>query len=92
MTRDEMVERVLGILAERASRPPQTIDLSTRLAKDLQFDSLDKIRLALEFEEAFAIEITPEEMNGAVEGGDVTVAQVVDLLAGKRKDAAQPSN
>jgi acyl carrier protein len=67
MTRDEIVERLKTLLAERLRVPPeraQALALDTPLLKDgLGLDSLDCVELTLGIEEAFGLMFDDSEDN-----------------------------
>jgi acyl carrier protein len=71
MTREEIKNKVVAIVADRIGFPVSEIKESTRFNEDLGTDSLDDIELLMEFEHAFGIKIPDEEMFNIVTVGDV---------------------
>lgn len=71
MTREEIKNKVVGIVADKIGFPVSEIKESTRFKADLGTDSLDDIELLMEFERVFGIKIPDEEMTGVVTVGDV---------------------
>lgn len=80
---NEIASRCIDIIAKSKSIPPDTITLASTF-DELNVDSLDKINISFEVEEAFNIEI-PDEALG-------TIKTVGDMVAGVTKlRAAAPS-
>ena len=71
MTREEIKNKVVVIVAKVMYLPVSEIEESTRFKADLGTDSLDDIELLMEFEHAFGIKIPDEEMFNIVTVGDV---------------------
>ena len=79
---EDIAARVIQIIAKSKSLPPDSINPESRL-EDLQIDSLDKINLAFEVEEAFKISIPDDSLN--------TLRTVGDIIAGvQRLEAEKP--
>ena len=87
---DDVAKRSIEIIAKAKNIPADTITLDTTF-EQLNIDSLDKINISFEVEEAFHIEI-PDDALGSLR----TVGDVVDgvhrLLAAKEAtDSAPPT-
>jgi acyl carrier protein len=74
MTRDEVSIRVRHLIAAAMLVDPESIALTASLA-DLHVDSLDRVEIVMDTEEAFRIEISDAEAEEVQ-----TVAQLVDLV------------
>ena len=80
---NEIASRCIDIIAKSKSIPPDTITLASTF-DELNVDSLDKINISFEVEEAFNVEI-PDDALG-------TIKTVGDMVAGVTKlRAAAPS-
>ena len=80
---DDITTRCIDIIAKSKSIPADTVTLASTF-DELNIDSLDKINISFEVEEAFAIEI-PDEALG-------TLRTVGDMVEGvTRLRAAIPS-
>ena len=71
MTREEIKNKVVAIVADKIGFFQNEIEESTRFKADLGTDSLDDIELLIEFEHVFGIKIPDEEMMRIVTVGDV---------------------
>lgn len=71
MTREEIKNKVIEIVASKIGFFQNEIKESTRFKADLGTDSLDDIELLMEFENVFGIKIPDEEMFNIVTVGDV---------------------
>ena len=71
MTREEIKNKVVAIVADKIGFSVNEIEESTRFKVDLGTDSLDDIELLMEFERVFGIKIPDEEMFNIVTVGDV---------------------
>jgi acyl carrier protein len=79
---NEIASRCIDIIAKSKSIPPDTITLASTF-DELSVDSLDKINISFEVEEAFHIEI-PDDALG-------TIRTVGDMVEGvTRLQAANP--
>ena len=79
---DDIATRCIDIIAKSKSIPPDTITLASTF-DELSVDSLDKINISFEVEEAFHIEI-PDDALG-------TIRTVGDMVEGvTRLQAANP--
>jgi acyl carrier protein len=78
---EDVTQRIIAIIAKSKSIPADTITPESSF-DDLQIDSLDKINLTFEVEDAFGIAIPDDSLNSLR-----TVSDVVDgvhkLLAAK---------
>ena len=82
-TDNDIAQRCIEIIAKSKSIPPQSISLDSTF-DSLAIDSLDKINISFEVEEAFDIEI-PDDALGSLK-------TVGDVVAGVRKiRAANPA-
>ena len=72
---NEIASRCIAIIAKSKSIPPDSITLATTF-DELNVDSLDKINISFEVEEAFNVEI-PDEALGTIK----TVGDMVDGVA-----------
>jgi acyl carrier protein len=79
---NEIASRCIAIIAKSKSISPDSITLATTF-DELNVDSLDKINISFEVEEAFNIEI-PDEALGSIK----TVGDMVDGVA--KLHAVQP--
>jgi acyl carrier protein len=83
-THDDVAERCINIIAKSKGIPPESISLDSTF-DSLAIDSLDKINISFEVEEAFDIEI-PDDALG-------TLKTVGDVVSGVRSIlAARPAN
>ena len=78
----EVASRCIDIIAKAKSIPPDTITLASTF-DELNIDSLDKINISFEVEEAFNIEI-PDDSLGTI----LTVGDMVEGVT--RLQAANP--
>ena len=80
---DDIATRCIDIIAKSKSIPADTISLASTF-DELNIDSLDKINISFEVEEAFSIEIPDEALS--------TLRTVGDMVEGvTRLRAAIPS-
>ena len=78
---DDIATRCIEIIAKSKSIPADTITLASTF-DELNIDSLDKINISFEVEEAFAIEI-PDEALGSIRTVRDMVEGVQKLIAAK---------
>lgn len=64
-------EKVAEILAEQLDADKETITAETRIAEDLNADSLDVVELLMAIEDEFEIEIPDEDIETMKTVGDV---------------------
>jgi acyl carrier protein len=83
-TEPDISEAVREIVRQLAPYPPETLDESSRLELDLQFDSLALVELAVKIEERFGLPPMSEDDVLEVE----TVGDIERLVA---QTASQPS-
>jgi acyl carrier protein len=81
---NEIASRCIEIIAKSKSISPDTITLASTF-DELNVDSLDKINISFEVEEAFNVEI-PDEALGTIK----TVGDMVDGVA-KLQTAKSPA-
>jgi acyl carrier protein len=81
---NEIANRCIDIIAKSKSISPDTVTLASTF-EELSIDSLDKINISFEVEEAFNVEI-PDDALGTIK----TVGDMVDGVA--RLRAAVPSS
>jgi acyl carrier protein len=67
---DDIATRCIDIIAKSKSIPADTITLASTF-DELNIDSLDKINISFEVEEAFAIEIPDEALSTLKTVGDM---------------------
>jgi acyl carrier protein len=82
-TKTDIAQRVIDIIAKSKSIPPESISLESTF-DSLAIDSLDKINISFEVEEAFDIEI-PDDALGSLK-------TVGDVVAGVQKIRAASAN
>ena len=80
---NDIAQRVIDIIAKSKSISPESISLDSTF-DSLAIDSLDKINISFEVEEAFDIEI-PDDALGSLK-------TVGDVVAGVRKIRAGSAN
>jgi acyl carrier protein len=86
---DDVAQRCIEIIAKAKNIPADTINLDTTF-EQLNIDSLDKINISFEVEEAFHIEIPDDALNSLKNVGDV-VAGVKQLQNTKPSTEAAAS-
>ena len=88
---NEIASRCIDIIARSKSISPDTVTLASTF-EELNIDSLDKINISFEVEEAFNIDI-PDEALGTIRTVGDMVDGVTRLQAAKSPSAiATPSN
>jgi acyl carrier protein len=88
---NHVASRCIDIIAKSKGIPPDTITLASTF-DELNIDSLDKINISFEVEEAFNIDIPDEALSSIRTVGDM-VDGVTKLQAAKSSSAiATPSN
>lgn len=78
MTRKEIKNKVIEIIADKVYFSVKEIQEGTRFKEDLGTDSLDDIELLMEFEHKFGIKIPDEDMSTVR-----TVGEVIDGICQK---------
>lgn len=66
-----MLEKVKEIVAESLNVEESTLSETTSFKEDLGADSLDLFEMVMAFEEAFEVEIPPEDLEQITTVGDV---------------------
>ena len=86
---DDIAKRSIEIIAKAKNIPTDSITLDTTF-EELNIDSLDKINISFEVEEAFDIAIPDDALGSLKTVGDVVrgVAQLVAAKAGSAPPAA----
>lgn len=86
---DDIAKRSIEIIAKAKNIPADTITLDTSF-EQLNIDSLDKINISFEVEEAFDIAIPDDALGSLKTVGDVVrgVEQLVAAKAGSASPAA----
>ena len=79
---DDIAQRCINIIARSKGIPAESITLGSTFDA-LEIDSLDKINISFEVEEAFAVEI-PDDALGSLKTVDDVVSGVHKLLATKQ--------
>lgn len=79
---DDIAKRSIEIIAKAKNIPTDTINLDTTF-EELNIDSLDKINISFEVEEAFNIEIPDDALGSLKTVGDVVngVKRLVEAKA-----------
>jgi acyl carrier protein len=78
---DDIAQRCISIIAKAKNIPADTITLDTSF-EELNIDSLDKINISFEVEEAFEIAIPDDALGSLKTVGDV-VRGVEQLVSAK---------
>jgi acyl carrier protein len=78
---DDIASRCIQIIAKSKSIPPESITLDSTF-EELNIDSLDKINISFEVEEAFSIEIPDDALGSLKTVGDVVNG--VEMLREKK--------
>ncbi len=66
-----LFEKIKEILAEQLDADPEMITMETRIAEDLNADSLDVVELLMSIEDEFEVSIPDEEIEKLKTVGDV---------------------
>ena len=85
---DDIAKRSIEIIAKAKNIPTDTITLDTSF-EELNIDSLDKINISFEVEEAFNIEIPDDALGSLKTVGDV-VRGVQQLIDAKTASGSAP--
>lgn len=83
---NDIQSRIIEMVAKSKNLPASAVTMESTF-NELQIDSLDKINLSFEVEEAFAIEIPDDSLNSLKTVGDV-VRGVEKLRAATANAAA----
>ena len=68
---DRMLEKIKEILAEQLDANADDMTMDTKIADDLNADSLDVVELLMSIEDEFEVEIPDEEIENLKTIGDV---------------------
>lgn len=60
----EILEKVIAIVADKNDMAPETITAESRFREDLGIDSLDQVEMVMELEDKFNVKFSDEEMEG----------------------------
>ena len=71
MAKEEVLSGLKEIIADRLGADVTNVNMDTRLAEDLQADSLDKVEMIMDAETKYSIEIDDEASVGFETVGDV---------------------
>jgi len=86
---DDIATRCIDIIAKSKSIPPESITLASTF-EELNIDSLDKINISFEVEEAFNIDIPDDALGSLKTVGDVVNGVI--MLREKKAAAATPAD
>ncbi|MCB9077320.1 MAG: acyl carrier protein [Anaerolineaceae bacterium] len=75
MTKDEVYEKIKGIVVEQLGADEADVTIEASFRDDLEADSLDLVELIMAFEEEFGGEISDEEAQKIT-----TVGEAVEYL------------
>ena len=70
MSKEEILEKVQAIIAEKLSVEAATVTPEKSFANDLGADSLDTVELIMEFEKVFGVSIPDEDAENIQTVGD----------------------
>ncbi|HOO73774.1 MAG TPA: acyl carrier protein [Tepiditoga sp.] len=79
MKKEEILEKVLDILAEKSSVEKEDIKEDSLLIDDLEFDSLELVDLTMDIETEIGVSIEDTELEKIK-----TVKDVVDIIISKQ--------
>src|SRR5271155_1252988 len=88
-TQDDIAQRCIAIIAKSKNIPPESITEASTF-HSLAIDSLDKINISFEVEEAFNIEIPDDALGSLKTVGDVVSGVRKLLAAGSAPDVPAP--
>ena len=71
LSRDEILEKLKGLLEELFEIPPEKVMLETRLFEELDLDSIDAVDLVVNLQDLTGRRIKPEEFKAVRTVGDV---------------------
>ena len=69
--KDNIEDKVIGILAAHAEKDPGVISLDDALEADMGFDDLDMVELVFSLEIAFGLSIPEEDEKRLITGRDI---------------------
>ncbi len=80
-SREELLERLRGYMAELFEIEPETVTLEARLLEDLDLDSIDAVDLVVKLQELTGNRIKPDEFKSVR-----TVEDVIERVHGVLAD------
>lgn len=80
MERQEILNKVITLVADHFELDPATLTGETNLMKDIDADSIDFVELVLEMEDEFGAEISDEDAEKLI-----TINNTVDYIASRAK-------
>ncbi|MCF8145005.1 MAG: acyl carrier protein [Deltaproteobacteria bacterium] len=78
----EIEEKVMEVLADRASMDVKQVTLQSRLVDDLGLDSLDAVEIVFQFEENYGIDIPDDQIREFKTAQDIVTYLSLTLAAG----------
>jgi len=78
----EIEEKVMEVLADRASMDVKQVTLQSRLVDDLGLDSLDAVEIVFQFEEDYGIDIPDDQIREFKTAQDIVTYLSLRLAAG----------
>jgi len=87
-TKEEILAKVISIVAEHLARDPSELKRETSFVNDLNADSLDIVEVVMDIEEAYEITV-PDEDAQKIDTVGAAVDYIVQQLA-KRAAGAPP--
>lgn len=78
----EIEEKVMEVLADRASMDVKLVTLQSRLVDDLGLDSLDAVEIVFQFEENYGIDIPDDQIREFKTAQDIVTYLSLRLAAG----------
>lgn len=61
LTKEQLTDRIIAIMADKADTTPDKITMDAKIGSDLGFDSLDAVELIMEVEKEWNLAIPDEE-------------------------------
>ncbi|MDF8373655.1 acyl carrier protein [Weissella paramesenteroides] len=80
MERQEILNKVITLVADHFELDPACLTGETNLMKDIDADSIDFVELVLEMEDEFGAEISDEDAEKLI-----TINNTVDYIASRAK-------
>jgi acyl carrier protein len=69
--RDQILDRIMQTIAEVTDQAPDDLNSQTELVADLNIDSLAMFEIVIDLEEAFALQISDEDIDRIRTIGDI---------------------